>query len=307
MISDTRERRLRFAPPQPVDERIEVMEDDYLHWAAINRHGPLPAPFLHAYTPDKNYNAFQYRLTKLYNGSADVGPLLTRPQEQFNSYKARYQHIAHDLSRLSKSLLMERGISIIKRTDHFVHRLMGACNGSSIELAAPTEKLAYIPRTTVLAKKNASLGITVDGKTHVPDDLFGLRYPDGSHRFFAAEWDRNTECTEREDKVPNSIDKKYRGYLDIIYHEAFRSHWGIPNLTVLFITTNVTHKTKIMQHLDEITNNKLKKRFLFRTELGFGKFWQMPAAPMPEVLTEPWDSLVGPVHINNAERKSPTV
>lgn len=291
MITDTRERRLRFAPPQPVGERIVIVDDDYTYFNAINRHGPLPIPFLHAYTPKKNYDALQDRFTKLYNGTEQDDPFLVRPQEQFNSFKARYQHIAYDLSPLSKELLKERGTPLVRRTDPFVHRLFTGTVGASIELGTQ----GYIERTRILERKNSTLAITLDGKTHVPDDLFGIKTD--SARFYWLEVDRNTESLERADKVPNTIDKKFRGALDVLFYEAHKTHWGVPNVKILFITTNLTHKARIMQHLDQITTNRLKNNFLFKTRLEFGRRWEMPAAPFADLIKEPWDTLAGPVYL----------
>lgn len=86
-------------------------------------------------------------------------------------------------------------------------------------------------------------------------------------------------------------------YLDILYHEAFRSHWSLSNFTLLFITTYIAHQARIMPDLDELTCNRLKKQFLFRTECSFGRFWQIPATPMAGLVTASWYSLTGPVHI----------
>src|SRR5450631_3445156 len=101
MHTDLLTRRIRFAPPQPVDKRIELSGSDLELFAAIHRHGPFPTLYLHQFTTTKNFNTHQHRLTKLYNGT-EHGAYLSRPPKQFESFYARYQQIVYDLNEESK-------------------------------------------------------------------------------------------------------------------------------------------------------------------------------------------------------------
>ena len=85
-LKDALDRRLRFAKPSPVVERLRLTERDYLLFEAINRHGPLPAHYLFELTKHeaKSYAWLQRRLTELYNGCKD-GSYLSRPSAQFLS------------------------------------------------------------------------------------------------------------------------------------------------------------------------------------------------------------------------------
>ena len=63
METDALNRRLRFAKPQPVGERITVHDADMIVFEALHRHGPLPTHYLHEFAKhlSKNRNAFQCR------------------------------------------------------------------------------------------------------------------------------------------------------------------------------------------------------------------------------------------------------
>lgn len=99
MEADSLKRRLRFAEPQTKDQRIQLHEEDIAVFSALQRHGPLPTTYLHEFAgrANTNKNASPFRLTKLYNGAAQVAPSLFRPSQQFRSFNARYHHLIYDL------------------------------------------------------------------------------------------------------------------------------------------------------------------------------------------------------------------
>lgn len=288
MLTDQICRRTRVAPPQARAVSIEVTPDDLILFEAINRHGPLPTSILHRFVPHKNFNRFQHRLTKLYNGSNETKPLLVRPKEQFNSYRARYQHIAYDLSATAKSLLVERGVAVIQRTDPMIHRIMGSCVGASIELAAKEHGLRYISRAEILEKSKSVVSIDVAGRKLIPDDLFGLRYRTGAYRFFAMEIDRGTESLQASAAISTSIKRKYEMYLELLGREAHKFRWGVPALMVLFVTTSPAREANLRALLDATAPERSKNVFLFNTWEGFGACWHMPREPYPSLLLEPW-------------------
>ena len=253
---------------------------------AIHRHGALPVNYLYEFTDKKNYNTHQHRLTKLFNGTAQ-GNYLTRPPQQFASFHARYQPVVYDLTDKAKILLDERGklSPFIYRTDPFVHRLMGACVGASIELACTD--IGYIPRHDVLKKRGKQMELPLSKlapqKYLVPDDLFGFDYG-GAYRFFAVEIDRNTESISRKNLEQNTFGKKLASYIDVMKNRTFTSEWGIPNLMVLTITTNETHMRGIMEHIKTL-DQKFGERFLFKALPNFGANWRVP---MLLDMFEPW-------------------
>ncbi|OYV40956.1 MAG: hypothetical protein B7Z80_03205 [Rhodospirillales bacterium 20-64-7] len=227
--TDTLTRRIRFAPPQPIDQRIDITDSDLALFEAIHRHGPLPSHYLFAFTGKSHFNSHQHRLTKLYNGTAH-GAYLVRPSQQFASFHARYQPVVYDLNEKSKQLLIEHGklSPYIKRLDPFLHRLMSACVGASIELSCTPRGLTYIPRHAILKRTDSPMELPlsqfVPQKSLVPDDVFGIDYG-GSYRFFAVEIDRNTESIERRKIDQNTFGKKLTCYIDamkiLLTDEAF--------------------------------------------------------------------------------------
>src|SRR6266567_2907706 len=229
METDALKRRLRFSKPQPAGKRITVHDADMVVFEALHRHGPLPTPYLHEFAKhlSRNRNAFQYRLTKLYNGAEKSAALLSRPPQQFASYEARYQHVIYDLTRASRALLAERDTYYApEKADPFLHRFMGACVSASIELACREAGIRYITKEEILSRQTCPettrrssnpLAINTGDKTLIPDDLFGLQYPDKSYRFFAVEIDRNTESIERRNLTQNTFGKKIDYYLQLFY------------------------------------------------------------------------------------------
>lgn len=305
MKTDALNRRLRFAKPNPVVARLQLTERDVLLFEAINRHGPLPSHYLFELTRHRarSFKHLQYRLTELYNGD-QAGSYLLRPEQQHAGYEARYQHLVYDLAPRARKALAERGALgrfSPRRTDPFLHQLMGACVAASFEIAAASKGLRYIPREEILSHPRCAattkemvnpMAIPLFSQgpetAIIPDDLFGLEYPGSGFRFFAVEIDRNTESIERRDQTQNAFSKKIRGYLDVLSNQTFRSHWGLPNLHVLTITTNATHGLNILEHLRRQDQPRFHDRFATAYEPSFGANWRVPRTILSHLLEEPW-------------------
>ena len=305
MKTDALRRRLRFAPPSPVVRRLVLTEPDYLLFEAIDRHGPLPTHYLYEFTRHvrRDYTHLQNRLTEFYNGSLEA-PYLVRPPQQFAGFEARYQHIVYDLAPRARHALAEYGTLARfspKRSDPFLHRLMNACVAASIERTALRMGLRYIsredilvhprcPETTRTSPNPLAIPVTRPGarSSVVPDDLFGLEYPEGGFRFFAVEIDRNTESIERRNIDQSAFGKKIVGYLDILRNHTNRTWWGVPNLHVLTVTTNATHARNILDHLGRQNEPQYAGRFGFACEPSFGAHWRTPRGILSNLLEEPW-------------------
>lgn len=307
MNTDALARRLRFAPPNPVVRRLALTNADHLLFEAISRHGPLPTNLLHEFTKHvrKDYTHLQNRLTEFYNGD-DNGPYLVRPQQQFAGFEARYQHVVYDLAPRAKNALAERGALCRyspKRTDPFLHQLMGACVSASLELTAPSRGLRYIPRDEILTHQrcpeatkalNNPMAVPVGASKLIPDDLFGLEYPGAGFRFFAVEIDRNTESIERKNLVQNSFGRKVAGYFDVLRNQTYRAHWGLPNLYVLTVTTNATHALNIIECVRKQNEPRYGERFALTCEPSFGANWRVPRGVLHHLLDEPWTTIGAP-------------
>lgn len=308
MKTDLLNRRLRFAPPNPLVRSIVVNKADLLIFEAINRHGPLPINYLYEFQKHvrKNYTNFQKRLTEFYNGDSEK-PFLVRPPRQFAGFEARYQHIVYDLAPRARQLLAERctlGRYSPKRADPFLHQLMGACVGASLELTAKGKGLRYISREEILnhpkcgeakdAKNPMAIPLRgLDQSRLIPDDLFGLEYPGVGFRFFAVEIDRNTESIERRNLDHNTLGKKIFGYLDILCSRTHQKWWGVPNLHILIVTVNTTHARNILNYIDGLNEQKHAARFAIQCETSFGPNWRVPKTLLAPLVTEPWVTING--------------
>jgi hypothetical protein len=187
------------------------------------------------------------------------------------------------------------------RTDPFLHRFMAACVGASIELAATARGVRYLTKDDIFTHRSCPedtksalnpLAIAVGGKTVIPDDLFGVAYPGPKYRFFAVEIDRNTESIERRSFGQSAYGRKLEAYLDIMLHRTYRTNWGLPGLMVLTVTTNITHRQHMIDHLAKLADPVLAQRFLFAAKPEFGSNWKVPEV-MPDLFTEPWTRASG--------------
>ncbi|MDF7774271.1 replication-relaxation family protein [Sphingomonas sp. AOB5] len=294
MSTDALSRRLRHAAPQPSDVRLLLTDADLRIFEAIDRHGPLPTHYLYELTRHLRSNLanLKYRLTHFYNGDAN-GPYLIRPPRQFAAFDARYQHLVYDLAPRARTLLAERGTLTrhpVRRTDPFLHQLMQACVGISCEITAGKCGLRYISRGEILTRSGATLTIPLPSadRTLTPDDLFGLEYPGHGFRFFAVEVDRSTESIERSNIGQTSYGRKVASYLSILRSGLYRTHWGIPNLTVLTVTTNGTHAANILSNIRRSETGQFAERFLFQAEPTFGVNWRVPRDVLSQLLTGEW-------------------
>jgi hypothetical protein len=305
MTTDAIGRRRRTARPAPRVRRLVLGDADYMLFAAIDRHGPLPTPFLHEFTKHlrRDYTHLQNRLTDFYNGDAG-GAYLTRPPQQFAAYTARYQHLVYDLTRRAQMILAERHAFIghaTTRADPFVHRLMCACVGASFELAAPKHGLRYISagdiisRPAPLAARNGAYPFALPAGTSaiVPDMLFGLEYPGAGFRFFAVECDRSTESIERRNFLQSAFSRKLKAYDVALGKASHRTWWGLPNLHILIVTTSAVHARNILAAVARHIALPNRLAFAVSVDPAFGANWQVPRAPSSVILRGPWQTVEG--------------
>jgi hypothetical protein len=309
MKTDTLHRRLRHARPSPRVGRLCLTEADYLIFEAINRHGPLPTPYLYEVTKHlrKDFTHLQNRLTEFYHGD-EGGPYLTRPPQQFAGYEARYQPLVYDLSTRARQALAERGTHghcLARRTDPFLHQLMTACVAASLELTLPANGLRYISRKEILShekfpdearRRKNPLAVSLPGgerRSLIPDDLFGVEYPGVGFRFFALEVDRNTESIDRRSLDQTGFARKIAGYLSILTHGLHRQHWGLPNLSILTVTTNAAHARNILKFIGRLNEPRYTDRFYFHVETSFSANWRVPRTVLSRLVAEPWSTVGG--------------
>jgi len=116
----------------------------------------------------------------------------------------------------------------------------------------------------------------------VPDGVFGIEYKGGdakAYRFFALEADRGTMPIARTDPKQSSYLAKLAAYGEIIARQVHKTHWGIPNLLVLTLTTSAARRSEIIAKL----GGGNSPAFLFKAADG-----KVLRSPLPALLTEPW-------------------
>lgn len=299
--TDSLNRRLRHAKPQPVKRALTLSDRDLLIFQKINTHGPLPSSYLFKFSDHLGAHqpSFQRRLTHLYNGAQEAPPFLSRPAQQWASYNARYQPVIYDLSFRAERILAEYGVARVARSDPFLHRVMSACVTASIELACHRHGLRFIDRSEIWAHQSCPLttrtsadplALPLGGnRMLIPDGLFGIEYPGTrpSYRFFALEIDRNTESIERRRVDQTSFGRKMENYATALKRGLPKSHWGVPALMVLTVTNNAAHMANILRHLDGGADRGLNDRFLFKARPEFGANWRVPDI-MCDLLNRPW-------------------
>jgi hypothetical protein len=299
MKADSLHRRLRFARPQPIDHSIVLSPRDIAIFETLHRHGPLPTNYLFEATKHlcRDYNSLQHRLTKLYNGTRDGTRYLTRPPQQFASFEARYQPLIYDLDRRSEQALAERGLRacfVPRRTDPFLHRFMGACVSLSLELTCKEQGARFISAESIFASAKCpaptrdaanplAIPLIQAGRSQalVPDNLFGIQLADHVFRFFVVEIDRATESIERRTAQQTAIARKVQAYVNVFHNRSYRTHWGIPNLHVLLVTTSESRAENVRRH---VTGTGLMERFLIRAQPGFGANWSVPRGILRGIL-----------------------
>jgi hypothetical protein len=296
MRLDALERRLRFAPPQPAGCGIVLTERDHLIFETLNRHGPLPSTYLFELTrhlpKSRHPKGFLRRLTKLYNGyCADwrshpdhiCQPVayLARPDWQGDE---KDRPVIYALNPLSEAVLLSRGIPVIRRNDHFIHRFMTACVGASLKLYLESRRCEYHDRFKILAHprcpadtrtQDNPLIIPAGGGYLVPDDFFAVQ---GERLwFYAVEIDRKTETIDDTPVAKTSYGRKLKTYIEAIKTRAFSRHFGIPNnVKVLTVTSNERHMHGMIRYYRSLGEPALADRFLFSHADGFGAAWRVP-------------------------------
>ncbi|MEQ1882279.1 MAG: replication-relaxation family protein [Burkholderiales bacterium] len=315
--TDALSRRLRFSAPNPLVRRLVLTEADYLIFEAIDRHGPLPTHYLYEFTKHlrRDFTHLQNRLTEFYNGDqvgGKAGSYLNRPPRQFAGFEARYQHMVYDLAPRAKAALAERGTLArhsLRCGGPFLHQLMSACVGASLEVAARDAGVRYIAREEIISHPKCRkprealnpMAIPLPGadqRTLIPDDLFGFQYSGGGFRFFAIEIDRCSESIESNRRTKNSFSAKIAGYQQILAQGAHTQWWGIPNLTVLTVTTNRTHAANLIDYIRR--QDQYLDRFAFAVEPSFGANWRVPKHILADLLHLPWATAAGAKDIGKA-------
>jgi hypothetical protein len=119
----------------------------------------------------------------------------------------------------------------------------------------------------------------------VPDALFGIEYAGTAkkaYRFFALEADRCTMPVIRSNPNQTSYVGKLAAYGEIIANFVHKTHWGLPNLLVLTITTSKARMADMIEGLGDRAGAAAV--FLFKTISDTDH-----SIPATRLISDPWE------------------
>jgi hypothetical protein len=270
----------------------------------LNRYRYLRSTFIHALVGGYKI-ALIKRLGMLYHDG-----YLDRPAQQWHAINARYMPAVYELGKRGEQALRSLGVAVTSiASQQFSHSLMVCDILASIEIGVRAdprlrlilwdEILAKMPASGTSGKNPLELPCQVSftfprsSTTHrsskplIADAVFGIEYlPSKSFRFFALEADRNQEPVMRNNLSQTSYLRKILQYREVA-KGTYKTHWGLPNLLVLNVTTSEQHMQNIMTLVNKMTDRKGASYLLFKTMPSLASLERAPA-PDATMLTEPW-------------------
>lgn len=163
---------------------------------------------------------------------------------------------AFHLTNRGSARLQEVGFEVTHREPsvHFIHQLTESQTAASFEIGArerlvPFSEILLGPSTPQAIKESGDHSVPVafsykgkDYNYRLTSDgrPFGISYPDDTYRFCLFETDCASEPLVSSNRDRQAIETKLAAYLTVLEHGLFASHWGFPNLTVLFTSTTQT-------------------------------------------------------------------
>jgi hypothetical protein len=219
---------------------------DVLVFKLLNRYRNLPIDFIVAHT-GLSYGYLRDRLDLL---SRKPNKYLNRNTDQHNRPHAGSRFLIYELDR--------KGIEFLKTGSMyskepclgdkhlFSHSLLVSVPIVSLELAHPGEMIWWpeIAKRIENPKRFIPVRIAYRFKEHNEtldfdyyndsNGAFGIRYGDGTARFFSLEAERTTD-TKRDTLKTSSFLKKLLAMMYIEEHKLYVKQWGLPNLIHLVV------------------------------------------------------------------------
>jgi Replication-relaxation len=293
MEVDVRRSRMRRTR---TGKRIELTTRDLDIFRALARYRYLPSTYIHAFVGGTSQTRFKERLGDLFHEG-----YLDRPERQWEMADCRHRPVIHELGAGARRILDEWGIveeahTWFSTSPHrqFAHSLMVCEVLASIALGIRERPdLRFIAWPEILAKAPAltrelplpfRLPATTPSGAVVPDGLFGIEYVTSgrkTYRFFALEADRGTMPVARSKPDQTSYLRKIAAYREATAAQLPKTHWGLPNLLVLTVTTSDARLADIVLPLEEQAGSSAA--FLFKAVDPSGV-----SAPATRLLFDPW-------------------
>ncbi len=275
-------------------KRIELTARDLEIFRALARCRYLSSTYIHAFVGGASETRLKERLGDLFHEG-----YLDRPAQQWQFAGALYRPTIYEAGDGARRVLCDQdgndSCTFLATNAHrqFAHSMMicevlasleiGARHDPSLRFIGWPEILSRAPEDTRASATPFRMPMANGGHV-VPDGMFGLEYANGgtkTYRFFALEADRGTMPVARSNPNQTSYLKKVAAYRDIITGQVHKTHWGIPNLLVLTLTTGEARMAEMLERLDRQAGGSAA--FLFRAIPG-----DTQRQPVPQLLTEPW-------------------
>jgi Replication-relaxation len=304
---------------------VELSPRDLEIFSLLQRIRYLRADYIHAFVGGSRTRLLE-RLNALYRFP---NCYLDRPGQQRRYFNANHRPLIYELDRRGEDALQEAGLldpgqSLAWfRRGHdghmtFAHSVMVCEALSSIDLGIRARAdLRFIPWADVLAAMPertrssnvtrclpVSIQHTIAGVNHqlskslIPDAVFGIEYGGKGKRFFALECDRDHEPLYRSNLNQTSYLRKMLQYRQVVQEGIHKTHWGLPNLMVLNVTTSELHKGKMIELVKDLSGGRGNNYLLFRSMPSLGDFAPLPPASAT-LLLEPWERAgFGPFNIS---------
>jgi hypothetical protein len=282
---------------------VSPTKRDLLWFQKLAQHGPLSSSFLlefsqHMRVSDKRSRE---RLTDLFHEArtADGGPYLTRPAQQFRTLDSRYNQIVYDLAPAGRRAIKRLAYDCLDAKAHvgpWLHHYMVSSITASIELATlATQHLRFIPEAEILMRAGTELRFPtqIEGrrKDLIPDALFGLEYltESGSRfRFFVVEADRATEPLSASSFSRKSFERNMLQYAHYVGDGAYKEHLGLTSPLLVLMVSSDAKRTAKMQEFAKRHYPNGNLYLLFQTWEDFGPVFR-PPDPNYALLTKPWE------------------
>ncbi len=284
--------------PTSSGARVRLTERDLAWFAAIHRHGALPASYLHAFTAHmhRDRSCTKRRLTNLFHESDTThgGPYLSRPPQQTRTIDARYQEAVYDLTPASQMALGERDLTTGKAaptsTVHWWHDLYTNCISASFELEClKSDRYSFMAHGALAERLGHDFRFQVAGRQLIPDRVFALRNNQTRKaRICFLEMDCATEPIRSTQSGRKTIARTIQQYRKLIGSGAYRRELKT-QMSALALTV-ATSRMRMEQMIKEVAAQAscgANSYMLFRT-LEISGFSLKPLNPIPKRTLGSW-------------------
>jgi hypothetical protein len=284
---------------------IDLQPRDLAILKAHAYHPYLTREYIAAALGVPDSNALLKRIFKLTQDLVPgaTSPLLYRPLFQKNA-QYLYRKTITALTPLGREMVAARDIS--PRGEHDLHKFMRSMIGASMEIAVKAHGWEWFtvddmldhpvcPKETRESPTPLLFRLS-GGHTLTPDDIY--KWDTGSQfRTCFVEIDRGTEDIRDYGKGTSTIEVKLRGYDEIIERKLHTVILGTKPLpSILFYTTTPGRAASMVEMVRQ--HSRYPDRYVFKHKPHFvTNGWEIPPV-MPDLFTDPYMSVNGPVFLN---------